>query len=260
MFIAISGLLMGLVGCDLRDEPPPRPVLTVYCGITMIGAMSDVARIVEQEKACTIRITKGGSGNLLRAIEVNREGDLYLPGSDSYIQQAKEKGLIEQFATVGENRAAIVVPKGNPKNIPNDPAIFTNANLKAIFADPNSGSIGQMAGEIFKQRGVLDAAMLQVTRISTDSKDITTAVKSGEVDMGINWYATTCWAENCDELDAVLMDEQFAPPKKLVLGRLTVSQHPEIAAFFIQTASGPRGKEIFERHGFRSLKKEYDSH
>ncbi len=254
MLLGMFCLSVSFVGCDSRIEPAARPVLTVYCGATMIGAVSEIASLVEHEKNCEIQITKGGSGNLLRAIEVNREGDLYLPGADSYIQQAREQGFVDQVVAVGENRAVILVPEGNPKNISNDPVVFTDPQYRSIFADPSSGSIGRMAGEIFTKRGVMDAALDQVSRISTDSKDITTAVKSGEVDMGVNWYAVTCWAENRDELDAVLMSEEFAPPKKLVLGRLTLSKYPEIADFFMQIAGGSRGKEIFEKYGFGELK------
>ena len=233
-----------------KNKQKEKPELLVYCGITMTHPMLEIAEYVEKEKDCIIRITKGGSGNLLNAIKINKTGDLYLPGSDSYILQGKESGLITSSQLVGYNMAAIVVPKGNPLNISNDPIVFADSKYKTIFADPNSGSIGRMAAGIFEKRGIKDKALNNVMRLSTDSKDITKAIINGEADMGINWYATTLWKENKDKLDGILIDKKYAPVKKLVLARLIYSKHPEIADFFLNTATGPIGEQIFSNYGF----------
>jgi len=242
-----------------NNKQKEKPELLVYCGITMINPMQEVAEYVEKEKCCIIRITKGGSGNLLNAIKINKTGDLYLPGSYSYILQGKEAGIIDTSQLVGYNMAAIVVPKGNPLNISNDPIVFADNKYKTIFADPNSGSIGRMAATIFEKRGIKDEALYNAMRLSTDSKDITKAIINGEADIGINWIATTQWKENRDKLDGIIIDEKYAPVKKLVLSRLIYSKHPEIAGFFIETAAGPIGELIFSNYGFINHFEHYHS-
>ena len=57
---------------------------------------------------------------MLRAIELNGVGDLYLPGAESYIDTATKQGLIKEVVQVGFDNAAMMVRKGNPKNIKPD--------------------------------------------------------------------------------------------------------------------------------------------
>ena len=103
-----------LTGC-LNAESTTQPELLIYSGVTMIKPMSEIAAIIEEQEGVKITITKGGSGNLFKSIETNQIGDLYLPGSDGYITQAQEAGLVTDAVLVGHNRAAMMVQKGNPK-------------------------------------------------------------------------------------------------------------------------------------------------
>lgn len=233
-----------------EKEEKEKPELLIYCGTTMIDAISEIAEYVKKEKNCIIKITKGGSGSLLRAIKINKIGDLYLPGSDSYIKQCQEFGLINMKEHIGYNLAVIVVPKGNPKKITNDPIIFTDKRYKTIFADQNSGSIGRMTNEIFKIRGIEKQSLQNVLRLTPDSKDITKAIINEEADVGINWLATIYKPKNRLKLDGIFLDKKYATPQKLVISRLTYSKNPEIAAFFIQTAMSPKGQEILKNNGF----------
>ena len=90
--LAIFFISMGVVAC-IPTETPQRELL-IYCGITMSRPMTEIADIFEEKEDIKVFIIKGGSGNLLRSIEINGVGDLYLPGSDGYIKSAQEKGLI----------------------------------------------------------------------------------------------------------------------------------------------------------------------
>jgi len=263
VLIGIAIIVCFIISCNSfnnhKNKQNEKPELLIYCGITMINPMLEIAEYVEKEKNCKISITKGGSGNLLNAIKINKIGDLYLPGAYSYIQQCKDEGLIDMNELVGYNVAAIIVPEGNPMNIGGDPIVFANSKYKTIFADPNSGSIGRMAAAIFEKRGVKNDALFNALRLSTDSKDITNAIINGEADIGLNWCVTTHWKENEDKIDGIKIDEKYAPQKKLVLARLVYSKHREIAEFFIKIATDSIGKQIFYNYGFINHDEHYHS-
>lgn len=228
----------------------PCEELLIYCGITMIHPMREVADIIEAERDCVIKISKGGSGNLLRAIRFNKAGDLFLPGSETYIETCLQEGLVDETAFLGYNVAAIVVPKGNPRHISNDPGVLTNDSFVVIMADPDSGSIGREAKAVLERRGIFEALIKKGVFLTTDSKDITSAVKSGTADVGINWYATTLWKENAEFVDGLLMDEQYAPQERLTIGLLPYSRFPDTARRFMEYASSPEGRAIFRKYGF----------
>lgn len=249
--VVVALLVVAVVGCEKpRRAAAEREELLVYCGITMIQPMRKIADMIEDERGCVIKISKGGSGNLLKAIRFNQVGDLYLPGSESYIDTCRAEGLVEEVLFVGYNVAAIVVPKGNPLAIPNDPAFLTNRNCIVILADPGSGSIGREAQAVLTRRGVADDVYFNGPVLTTDSKDITRAIRQGTADVGINWYATTLWEENASDVDGLLMDEAVAPPKRLVLGLLHTSRFPEAARRFMEVAGSAEGRAVFKKYGF----------
>ena len=248
ILVALS-LFISKAGPAQAQASTEKEELLVYCGITMIKPMSEIAAIIEKEENCRIIITKGGSGNLLRAIKVNQVGDLYLPGSDSYIKTAKDEGLIVESADVGYNKAAIMVRKGNPKHITNNLKNLANSQYMVVIGDPNSGSIGRETQKILDRRGIFEQVCHNARKLTTDSKDLVKAIRNGEADLVINWYATSTWPENKKYVDTLTIDDQYATKKRLTLGILKYSKNPEIARKFLDFASSPEGREIFDRYG-----------
>lgn len=228
--------------------------LLIYCGITMIKPMSEIARIVEEEQGCRILITKGGSGNMLQAIEVNGVGDLFLPGSESYIKTCQARGLVKDTVLVGYNKAALMVQKDNPKHISASLDNLANPKYYVVIGDPNSGSIGRETEKILINRGLFERVARNARQLTTDSKDLMKVLKDKEADLVVNWYATSTWPENAPYVESMSIPEEYASKKRLVLGLLTTSQHPEIARAFMQTAASPRGREIFRRYGLYDVK------
>ena len=245
--------LMFLTGCIDNQEPEAEKELLIYCGITMISPMSEIAEIIEEQENCKIIITKGGSGNLLDSIRVNQIGDLYLPGSDSYIETCLEEGLVTENVHVGYNKAAIMVQKDNPKNISANLTSFLNESYIIYLGNPDSGSIGKETKKIFEKKGIWDNVSSNVAQLTTDSKDLTGCLVDKTADLVVNWYATSTWDENEPYIDAMAISEEYASKKKLVLGLLTTSEYPEIAREFMDYASSDAGREIFNKYGLYDI-------
>ena len=247
-------ILFARQGPSTADAEIEHKQLLVYCGITMVQPMTEIAHIIEQQEGCEIFITKGGSGNLLRAIKVNRAGDLYLPGSDSYIKTCVAEGLISDSVLVGHNKAALMVRKGNPRNITSDLLNLASHDYNVVIGDPASGSIGRETKKILDKRGIFDDVATNALQLTTDSKDLVNVLKDNTADIVINWYATATWPQNEPYVDALPIDAQYAAPKKLVLGLLTYTRQPEIARKLMAYASSPAGQAIFERYGLFNIK------
>lgn len=249
-----------MAGYSLKSElfdgtnTEPQRELLVYCGITMIQPISEIASIIEKQENVKISIMKGGSGNLLRAIKFNKIGDLYLPGSESYIKTAKTEGLIMESVHVGFNKAAMMVQKGNPKNIPNDLKVLTNKDYYVVIGNPDSGSIGKETKKILTSIGIFNAVLQQASEMTTDSKRLIDVLKNGEADLVINWYATSVWSAHRDYVDVLVIDEKFAQRKRLVLGLLNSSKYPLIAKKFMTYAASEKGRRIFDKYGLYSVK------
>lgn len=244
-----------LAGCQKEKEPleVSKKELLIYCGITMIRPMAEIARVIEAQENCKITIIKDGSGNLLKAIKANGVGDLYLPGSDSYIETCLKEGLVTETAFVGYNKAALMVQKGNPKAITADLDNLAKPDYYVVIGNAKSGSIGKETKLILEKKGIYDKVLANTKHLTTDSKDLITYLKTKEADLVINWYATATWEENRDHVDVLPIDPKYATPEKLVLGLLNISSHPDIARKFMAYASSEQGKAIFDKYGLYNV-------
>ena len=210
----------------------------------------ELKTIIEKEYDCKILITKGGSGNLLTSLKLNKIGDLYFPGSESYIEKCWEQDLISDTVFVGYNRASIMVQKGNPKNITSDLNNFTNKDYAVVIGNPESGSTGRETKRILIKKGIFEEVINNVLMLTTDSKDLFQVLKDKKADLVINWYSTSKWEEHKDYVTVIEIDEKYAEKKKLVIGLLKISKHPEIAKRFMELAASKEGEEIFRKYGF----------
>jgi len=250
--VVCAGVFSG--GCGPSRQGGQRKQLLIYCGITMIRPMTEIARVIEKQENCEIIITKGGSGNLLRSIKTNKVGDLYLPGSDSYMKTCVSEGLATETVHVGYNKAAMMVQKGNPKKITADLANLTSTAYYVVICNPDSGSIGRETQRLLTAKAIFDEVIKNARALTTDSKDIAHALRRKEADLVVNWYATAVWAENEYYMDVLPIDEKYAAKKALVLGLLKTSRHPDIARKFMQYASSDKGRELFSRYGLYDVR------
>ena len=245
--IVISLLVFISVGYSKEN-----PTLLFYCGITMVKPMQEIAHIIEKKEHCKIKIIQGGSKDLYASLALSKEGDIYLPGSDSYRKKNLKDGYLKDAQYIGFNQAAIFVQKGNPKHIKTIDSLV-DENIATIICNPKSGSIGKMTKSILiKYKGeeffedVFDAA----AEIGTDSRNLNKAILNKEADMTINWKATALWGENAKGIDIVEIPVQYAPKKKLVLNLLSFSKYKDIVKSFMKYSGSKEGQAIMKKYGF----------
>ncbi|NPA55876.1 MAG: molybdate ABC transporter substrate-binding protein [Epsilonproteobacteria bacterium] len=226
--------------------------LLFYCGTTMAKAMREIAQLMEHKYNIKIQIIQGGSGDLYNSLSMSKVGDLYLPGSDSYIKKHQKDGLFGYSRYVGYNQIAIVVAKHNPKHIKGLDDLVRE-DLNVALGNPNTCSIGRASIKVLKRyKG--DKFVQQVKNniiiFVNDSRDMNQKIKTHEIDMGLNWKATAYFPQNKPYIDVVAIDEKYAPKKKLLLTMLTFSTHKDLARKFIDLVASKKGKEIMKKYGF----------
>ncbi|MEA3332675.1 MAG: substrate-binding domain-containing protein, partial [Pseudomonadota bacterium] len=136
-------------GCSEEPKPQTKELL-VYCGITMVQPIIEIAKIIEAQEKCRIEILKGGSGHLLKTIIDNQVGDMFLPGSASFMDQARQEKIVKNTVVVGYNQAALMVQKGNPLQITPNLESLTDPRYAVVIANPESCSIGRESRRILE--------------------------------------------------------------------------------------------------------------
>lgn len=228
--------------------------MLLYCGITMVRPMTEIAQLFEKRENIRVAIAQGGSEDLFQSAKKSGVGDWYLPGEPSYRDKHLAEGLFGEQVTVGHNQMALMVLKGNPKKVKSDPRELLRKDLVAILGNAESGSVGQEAKSILDRLGIYPQVIRTTAFLAPDSRSLVNAMKKGEADVTMNWRATAFFPDNAPKLDVVDLDPQIARPQALLLIQLKSTKNPELARRFMTLAASEEGQAIFRKHGFLDSK------
>jgi molybdate transport system substrate-binding protein len=227
-----------------------KPELMLYCGITMVRPMTEIAQLFDKRENSKILLVQGGSEDLYQSAKKSATGDWYLPGEPSFRQAYLKDGLLGEFVTVGYNQMAMMVQKGNPKQVKADPRELLRRDLIAIVGNASSGSVGKESKEVLDGLGIYQKVVRAVPFLAPDSRSLALALKRKEADVTLNWRAVGFFADNAPTIDVLDLDPKLARPQALELSLLSSSKHPQLARRFMQFAASEEGQAIFRKHGF----------
>jgi len=239
-------ILFFVIALFAKDE------LIFYCGITMYEPMKKIAHQIEKKYNVKIKFIQGGSGDLYDSLSSSKKGDLYLPGSDSYIYKHMNTGYFGYRKYIGYNQIAIFVQKNNPKNIKSLDDLL-NPSFKISLGNAETCSIGKASIKVLKKykgEEFLREVENNVLLYSFDSEDMNQLLKYKKIDVGLNWKATASFPKNRNYISIINIDEKYAPKNKLLLTMLTFSKHPKIVRALIDFATSKDGKKIMKEYGF----------
>lgn len=243
-----------LIACS-QDAPESMDTtqgqgLIIYCGITMITPVREIMGIFEQKTGVTSVMSYGGSKDLINSLMVNKVGDLYFPGSETLLAEAEKTGLLRDRRVVGANQAALLVQKGNPKNIVGDLSELLRTDVRVAIGHPDLGSVGQEARDILTRKGIYDKVVAASAMMMPDSKALSGALREGRVDLVLNWKPAALNDENPRFIDVVPLPDEDAKRHDLTMAVTAYSRNPEAAISFIDLCASPEGQAIFQKHGF----------
>lgn len=183
-------LSLGLVsGCDQAATPSAaQEEILVYCGITMVHPIKELARQFEPQLGMKIVVTQDDSGGLYDSLKHSRQGDVYFPGSESFIRQGREEGLLEEGVLIGENPVAFIVAKGNPKRIQPDLKALLRTDVRVVLASESS-AIGRLNRRLLEAAGVWEDVLARNVYFATESRNLMQALKQGDADVVLNFRA-----------------------------------------------------------------------
>ncbi|MDA1266035.1 MAG: molybdate ABC transporter substrate-binding protein [Planctomycetota bacterium] len=253
----LSLVLLGFLVWNLWPESPPGPgddrdtELVLFCAAGIRKPVTELAQ--EYERRYGVRITPqfGGSGTMLSALqatlEADRPGDLYLAAEQSFIETAREKGLVAEVFPLAEMRLVIGVATGNPHGIQGLEDL-TRAGLRLGIGEPDATAIGRVSRALLREAGAWDAVLAQRKVAHPTVSALATDLEVGALDAALIWDSTAFQFEG---VDAVRVPAFEASPRTVQLGVLQASPHATAAIRFARfLASDDVGQPVFQKHGF----------
>ena len=252
--LIILAVLLCIVACDMEKYPEAEDAcsceLLIYSGVTLIQPLKEIVALAEDKTSCRIRISYGDSGHLLRSIRVNKVGDIFFPGSASYLNTLITEGTITRNVQVGFNRAGLFVQPGNPLNFTSNLKSFTDKQINIVLGNERSGSIGKETKRILSEAGIYKDAVYNSLYLTTDSKGLSSAITNHDADLVINWSSVAFLPENRGKMELIPLSDKYGKKQTLSMGILKYSQHPEIAKKVLEVAMSAAGQDVFRKYGF----------
>lgn len=246
-------MMMGLSLAGQAFGPSARAAgenLLIYCGITMIRPVTELARRFEKRERIKITLSQGGSEDLYQSLRKSKIGDLYLPGEPYYRTMHLSEGLLGDYKTVGYNQMVIFVVKSNPKKVRPDPHELLRSDLTLILGNAQSGSVGHASKTLLDRYNLYPRAVAKAALLFPDSRSLTLSLKRGEADVTLCWRATAFFPDNAPFMDVVDLPVGMASPQALQITRLTFSVNQVLAARFMDFLASPEGQSVFREFGF----------
>src|SRR5207245_3345321 len=149
------GLILLLIKEKKGEKTSARPLM-VYCAAGLREPMQAVAEQYQKEFGVEMRCNFGASQAELVTLERAGNGDLYLPADESYVELARQKGLVDAVMPIAVMRPVLGVRKGNPKGIKSLDDLLKR-DVKLGQANPDAAAIGKVCREALKKIGKWDA-------------------------------------------------------------------------------------------------------
>lgn len=255
IFLSIVVIALAIAGAMLRFSNKKEALkLFVYCGAAISPPMQEIGKEFEKQYGVKVDYTFAGSPCLLAQITFTKKGDLYMPGEQWYMDQAIKKGYIDRWAAVALFEPVIAVQKGNPKKIKSI-LDFRRTDIRIGLGNKEACAIGHISNEIFKKaekllniRGLSSGIWKNAKYLAMQEPELGNTIKLGHLDATIIWNATAHRIK--DSIDVIPIDPRYRIDSPIPLGVLKFSENKPFANKFLDFVLSPKGKAIFEKHGY----------
>lgn len=257
----LAAALIFAVGCGSEDEADVSATgapadegdgqrydgetLMVYAGAAMRKPRDEIARVFQEQYGCTIQYTYAGSAQNLSQIELTGEGDIYVPGDESYTDITVEKSLSEEAQPVVLHIPAIAVPKGNPAGITSLEDL-AKPGVDVVLGDPESASIGKLTLTLLEDAGLLDGVQQNVVAQTATEPEMVVYLSTAQADAGIIWEDNIFVVE---DIEAIEIPAEQNKIKTIPVAVLKSTTNHELAQLFADFVASDETEPIWAEYG-----------
>ena len=200
---------------------------------------------IEEGADCDVFIS--AAPKQMNALDASRDADGGNADGLDFVLQGTRINLLE-------NKVALAVPEGNPKNITSYDELAAVLQAGTVFLAMGNADVpvGQYTQKIFACYGLDEEALANagVLTYGTNVKEVTTQVSEAAVDCGII-YATDAFSAGLTVVDTATaeMCGQVIYPAAV----LNITRHEAEAKAFLEYLTGPEASAVFEAVGFSPI-------
>jgi len=242
--VAAAVMLAVVVGCGSR----PTETVRLYAGAGLRPAVDELVEAFRAETGIEVLPDYDGSGVVITRAREDNDADLFMPGDVWYVDELHRRtGRVVSKTQVSWFVPVLIVAKGNPKGIRSLEDLFRD-DVKVALGNAQACQVGRISTKILKKSG-LDRATLKDVKEADTVNLLGVWVKVREVDVAIVWDAIA--ANVADDVDVIEIPRDRNIISSVVVALLNTSKNPGAAQQFIDFMTGPTGRDILRKRGYR---------
>lgn len=231
--------LLALAGCSGDDGR----TLTVFAASSLRAPMEEVAAAFEDEHGVGVRLSYGGSADLVAQVADGAPADVVATADTATMDRLADDDLLDgapvPFAT---NTLTIAVPPGNPADV-GSLADLAGDDVRLVACAPQvpCGAAATKAA---------DAADVTLTPVSEEQAvtDVLAKVRAGEADAGLVYVTDVLGADG--DVEGIDFAEAAEAVTTCVAGVVAGDGSDALARAFVRALAAPHGLETLARAGF----------
>ncbi len=233
-------------------QDPYAERLVLYCAAAIQGPVQDTIeeyqRYYRQRHGRAIRIVVeyGGSGTLLSRLQVERAADLYLAGDESFIDIARQQGLVDESVPLATMTPVLALAEGKAGAVRSVQEVL-DGDYRVGIGVPDGTAIGAATRSALKATGQWEQLEREVEVTKPTVNDLAGDVQIGAIDAAIIWNVTA----RQFGLDYVTDDALSRVTGRVEIGVLASTRQPTAALHFARFLAAPeKGLRHFQAHPF----------
>lgn len=237
-------------GCMKVQE---KNMLHVFSGTGMVKPMDEIAEMYEKEKGTKVNITYKSGGQSLITMELTKEGDVFFPGSEVFLEDGIKKKFINKndIRPIAKRIPVIVVQKGNPKGITKLEDLYNgNSSTVSVCLHDKNTTIGKLIRKKVFNKEQMELLEDNVVSVEASLAQVVIKIELGVADAGFGWLSYT---QIKDKIEAVRSHELDVHEIKLSIAPTLYAKNYKAASDFIKYVCGEKGKSIFQKYAFTTI-------
>jgi accessory colonization factor AcfC len=221
--------------------------LHVYSSGAVAPPIKKCAKEFTAEYGTDFEFTVGKAEELISEITDLKQGDVLTCGAEFILDEAQVKGLIfgETRKSVGYRRSAILVSKGNPKEVN---SIFDLAEEGAKVGVSVGGCLLGVWDEVSSKAALTDKIRKNIKEFADGCGAVVALLNQKKVDAIIGWDAfQKLWPATIEVVD---LPRELQVFRSTGIAVIQFSKQKETARQFIDFATSEEGKKIYRSYGW----------
>ncbi len=223
--------------------------LHLYAGAGLKVPVDQIIQQFEKETGNKVSVEYGGSGQILARYKTVNQGDLFLPGSEDYVEKLEKLGKVSAQAPVVLHVPVMAVRKDKGENI-NSFKDLAESNLRLGIGDSKAMALGKGAEKMLELSGYGKELNDKIVTKAATVKQLMLYLVNGDVDAAVVGRAGAWKMRNKVKM---LPIPKGTPEEKVTIALLSTSQHPKEAQALFNFIKSQQGVKYFTDEGFLPL-------